>query len=494
MVNIPSITTLAKHLSFTERLELYNCDPALEIMDDPMSSQPDQLSQESIVISDDEINYSLNHCRGDENQNATKHRALSVPSQESIELSDSESDQYGMPAQLPEEEIEERQSFAALVIGNDSASEKSLDINIDDDVFNSNHTLNDEHLINLSAQELCYKKADSGSVLRPSTSISATTDCRVTSMPSQDSIELSDSEDDPKEITSQFPEDEIEERQSFASLIIGNENDSASEKNFDIEDYFNSNDSLNDEDLVNLSVREMCQQEFVSGSTKPSTSKSFSRTTSDMTFERKMWKPPKTPNKFKNISDDEFDEFDMMVRDKKSPIPTENSIEISDDELDNSHESRHENFCDDLSVLDLPASPPTQCNEFIVQSMDQIYEVRTGPLVSPKPDYENMDSPTRSEHLKKFGLKNFPKHRAVICLEHIYSRLHPTIELDEHDDLDEILGRKEISAIASDKRVGDIAVSYESCKSLVESHFDLLQENEDIFYLPSAPRAKVTNI
>lgn len=236
----------------------------------------------------------------------------------------------------------------------------------------------------------------------------------------------------------------------------------------------------------------MCQKDFVTDSTKPSSAKTFSRTTSDMTFERKTWKRSKTPDKFNNFGDDELDEFDMLVRGNRSqtPKPTAISIEISDDDFDELLESREENICDDLSVLDSPASQ-AQSNEFIVESMDQIYEVRTGVLVSPKPDYDNMNSPTRLEHLKKYGLKTLSKRKAVICLEHIYNRLHPYIELDEHDDLDNILSKKEMHAIDSDKRIDDIAFSYETCKPLAESDFDVLQANEDVFYLPSAPRAKV---
>lgn len=427
-VNVPFIVPFAKRLSFVERLELYNSDPALDYMDDePMpcrklyQSDPalammdddaisllmDPLSQDSIVISDDEINYSLNHCRGGGvEKSATTRRTINAPSQESIELTDDSAD-----------EIEERQSFAS---------------------------------INAASQE---------------------------------SIELSDSEE---------LEGEIEERQSFASVVIGNEIDLASEKSLDInidDEIYNSNHSLNDEDLINLSIREMCQKDFVAGSTKPSSSsKSFSRTTSDMTFERKVWKPSKTPDKLNHVSDDELDEFDKLVRGNRSQSPklTENSIEISDDEFDELLDSRGDNICDS------PASSPAQSNEFIVQSMDQMYEVRTGVLVSPKPDYDNMSSPTRLEHLKKYGLKTLPKRKAVICLEHIYNRLHPFIELDGHDDLDNLLSEKEMPTIDSDKRIGGLAVSQQSCQPISdENNFDVLQEKKNVFYLPSAPRAKV---
>ncbi len=556
-IDLPLIATITKHLSFTERLQMYNSDLALSLSDDdPMCGHVDedpkcQLSQDSIIISDDEINYSLNRGVGDK---GNSHHPINMNSQESIVLSDSD-DQMGLSEN--EDEIEERHSFASIEEmpnGSDAENETinsnhslndgdlinisvpelcekdivfsavnssnehpsmsnvhsqesivlsdwenqeprgeieerqsfaSIEMSNESDAGNetcSNHSLNDDDLINVSVRELCEKDIASSAV---NSSIKCPT---ISNVHSQESIVLSDSED-------QSPEDEIEERQSFASIDVSSENDTASEKSLDInidDDIFNSNDSLNDEDLINLSVREMCQKEFVSGSTKASTSKSFSRTTSDMTFERKLWQPSKTPNKLNNFSDDELDEFDILVKGDRcpSPIPKENSIEISDDEFDKSFKSQPINIRGGGDGISLLASPtPTECNEFIVQSMDQIYEVRTGKLVSPKPDYENMDSPTRSLHLKKYGLKMLSKRKAVICLEHIYNRLHPLIELNERDDLDDILSQKKIAS--SENRMDGMDIHSGASELLVESHFDVLQESEDIFFLPSAPRAKV---
>lgn len=394
---INSIKSVTKHLSFTERLELYNSDPALGNTDDfTACCHKSQSSQDSIVISDDEINYSLNPNVVYEALNGN---SFNMHSQESIELSDSEDDHKKIDSQRPDSEIEERESFRSLNLsnGSDCASEKSLDINFDDENFNSNHSL--------------------------------------------------------------------------------------------------------EEDLINISVREMCQKEFVSGSAKLSTAKNFSRTVSDMTFERsKLKNIPTTPIKFIELSDDEFDEFDELIKGlKNTPVAGNKSIEIQRDDFD---KLLDDGKLSDLAMLNSPPSS-SQSNEFIVQSMDQIYEVRTGALVSPKPDYENMNSPTRLEHLKKYGLKALSKRKAVICLEHIYNRLHPFIELDAHDEMEEIFSQK-VPVTEPDKRIANVGNSQQSTSStfnylrknnvgssIVENKFDILQENEVVFYLPSAPRAKV---
>lgn len=403
--SITSMKSVTKHLSFTERLQLYNSDPALENSDGITACHHrSQSSQDSIVISDDEINYSLNPNRV---YDVFNEKNVNMRSQESIELSDSEDDHNEINPQVPESDVDERESFLSLKMSGDSdcVSEKSLDINFDDENFNSNH-------------------------------------------------------------------------------------------------------SLNEEDLINLSVKEMCQQEFVVGSVKPSTTKNFSRTVSDMTFERKtVKKNPTTPEKFIELSDDELDEFDELVKGLKiPPWPSDKSINIRHDTNDKIVKNVENSICDDLDMLDSSGSP-TPSNEFIVQSMDQIYEVRTGVLVTPKPDYENMNSPTRLEHLKKYGLKALTKRKAVICLEHIYNRLHPFIELDGHaDHVEDIFSQSIVPEMDSNKRISSIGASEQptsstsniprtiesNVDSIVASNFDIIQENEGVFYLPSAPRAKVS--
>lgn len=434
---------LTSRLSFTDRLQLYNSDPALGATADDNGI----LSQDSVVISDDEINYSIN--RRDDSHSSTS-KLCAMLSQESIVLSDSD------------DEVDERQaSFASIEIDNRNDYGSNMMTN----------SLNDQDLLNLEVEELCQKNDFmSGSGLSQLITMS------------QDSILLSDSEDEIKRLV----QDDVEERQSFASIENNSPNQKSCELDLGIhDDIFNSNQSLNDEELINISVHEMCRKEFVAGASEPSST--FSRTTSDLTFERKTGKPSQTPNECNNSSDDEFD---RLVRGNKfrSPIPNGHSIEISDDEFDKSFESRRETI---RSENNSPVSPAAECNEFIVQSMDQLYEVRTGKLVSPKPDYENMDSPTRLVHLKKYGLKMLSKRKAVICLEHIYNRLHPFIELDETDELDIILDQKETHAIDSDKkRIDGVATIHQPAANTI-NHFDGLQESEEVFYLPSAPRSKV---
>lgn len=303
-----------------------------------------------------------------------------------------------------------------------------------------------------------------------------------------ESIELSDSDDDDIAFVSQsqlVDNENIEERESF--LSIQSPDDCLNDKSF--EHIFNSSQSMNAEDLVNISIKELCQKEFVSGSIHSSVTKNFARTTSDMTFERHnviVRDTHKTSDDSYKFSDDDGDEFDRLIKGRHFSSKTELKEDI---------------------ICSPPLALPTQSNDFVVQSEDQIYQVQTGGLVTPKPDYENMNSPTRLEHLRKYGLKSLTKRKAVICLEHIYNRLHPFIELNCNDAMDNIFNKEKFTMSDSAKRKADNDVSspeplssYMSPRQLnrdnvndniVDEHFDHLQENIDLFFLPSAPRAKV---
>ncbi|KAJ6642934.1 Structure-specific endonuclease subunit SLX4 [Pseudolycoriella hygida] len=272
---------------------------------------------------------------------------------------------------------------------------------------------------------------------------------------------------DPKEIVS-----------SQLSICVSTENVFGNENSEDInidDERFDMNHSSDDADFVNLSIQKMYREEFNFRSTKHAKTKSLMRTASDTSFERNFKKSTKTPQNF-NCSYDEHDDFDKLVQSSSS-----------EDEIYKLVKSRHG------SSVDVSASSilrHMQTNQFVVESMDQIYEVKTGKLVSPKPDYEIMDAPTLLEHLKMYGLKAMSKRKAVICLEHIYNRLHPFVELNEDDDVDNILCQKKTQSIQPVKRIDDMEISYEVYKSLANSYFDVLQEKEDVFYLPSIPRAK----
>lgn len=118
--------------------------------------------------------------------------------------------------------------------------------------------------------------------------------------------------------------------------------------------------------------------------------------------------------------DDVDDEIDKLVNEYSFTQPEMNRNSMDD------------NFYDKYAT----PSPPKKenlrstLNEFEIKHNDQIFSIKCGSNVSPKPDYIRMDSPTRGEHLRKFGLKPLKRHKAIICLEHIYNRLHPFVDMD----------------------------------------------------------------
>lgn len=64
----------------------------------------------------------------------------------------------------------------------------------------------------------------------------------------------------------------------------------------------------------------------------------------------------------------------------------------------------------------------------MVDLSNEEYIIQVG-SVSAKPNYDTMDSIDLDLELRKFGLKPSLKRRqAIICLEYIYNRTHPTIE------------------------------------------------------------------
>lgn len=136
-----------------------------------------------------------------------------------------------------------------------------------------------------------------------------------------------------------------------------------------------------------------------------------------------------------------------------------------------------------------PKKNPSQPNETIDLS-DENYFIRVG-SVSPKPNYEEMDTITLEIELRKFGLKpSLRRRQAIICLDYIYNRTHPFMENEEVSS--------PAKKHASNELEKDIPKTNESqvkfnigfaADHLVDSNFKA-QEVKKVF-LPSCPRAKV---
>lgn len=196
----------------------------------------------------------------------------------------------------------------------------------------------------------------------------------------------------------------------------------------------NRYDADADIEMMERSIRDIVQQDFLANATKSGTK--LTRTKSDVpiglhkhhiqsiskvhSFRDDSFVVPK------NTVNDEIDEFDLLVngnitsRSDLSPATvSEKRMELISERIDltASPDDRH-------------ASSPRE-REFEVRNRDQIYHVKFGPNVTPKPNYEAMDTPTRLIELRRYGLKALSKRKAVICLEHIYNRMHPFIEHDQ---------------------------------------------------------------
>lgn len=201
----------------------------------------------------------------------------------------------------------------------------------------------------------------------------------------------------------------------------------------------------NEEKILNESIKDIMTKEF-SFNTKTPTSidgstVKFKRTVSDLN-------PRESKRSLK------FVEFldDTMVYDRAPLLPRgNNDDDDSPDEFDFMVAGSSPNINQDLliSPKSLPLSPSTSFSsllkspetvnsaqstdhqQFEIIHSDRTFLIKTG-NVTPKPDFESMNSPTRLEHLKKYGLKPLNKRKAIICLEHIYNRLHPFIEIENN--------------------------------------------------------------
>lgn len=147
-------------------------------------------------------------------------------------------------------------------------------------------------------------------------------------------------------------------------------------------------------------------------------------------------------------------------------------------------------------VSPAPSQSSQSKNNVPMDLSDENYTIRVG-SVSPKPNYEEMDTIALETELRKFGLKpSLRKRQAIICLDYIYNRTHPFMLNDRPQDS----GSPAKACISNEPGTSAQKRSYESqlnfnigfgAYNLVDEKFK--QSKVDRIYLPSWPRAKVRN-
>lgn len=247
-----------------------------------------------------------------------------------------------------------------------------------------------------------------------------------------------------------------------------------------------------DLDLVNQSVQSIVRKDFVSN-TKPRTSSSgtsLRRTTSAMLANVST---SKQPTKFFSRLDEtmakdfsmDYDSFDDLLQGLNLP--------------------------DSARQTALQSPVKDEQHKFTVIHDGSTFEVKIGArCVSPKPNFETMDSPTIARQLNKYGLKPLVRRKAIICLEHIYNRMHPFVECPDeespisrsHFDGNALPQVDELSEAHSPDHPDPITnpacdslklytTRNPTSKTLPADFFVYFMNVQSEYYLPSPPRAKV---
>lgn len=119
------------------------------------------------------------------------------------------------------------------------------------------------------------------------------------------------------------------------------------------------------------------------------------------------------------VDDDEFDEFDRLVLEKKNE-----SSSFSTSTLPSGMDRllMGEINMDTLSEPSAPETPiSTEPDQLEVNG--QVYTVRI--CDEPKPDFVSLSETELMQHLYKYGIKPLKRHQAVKLLEFIYNQTHP---------------------------------------------------------------------
>lgn len=134
-------------------------------------------------------------------------------------------------------------------------------------------------------------------------------------------------------------------------------------------------------------------------------------------------------------------------------------------------------------------------NDVPMDLSDENYIIRVG-SVSPKPNYEQMDTIALETELRKFGLKpSLRRRQAIICLDFIYNRTHPFMLSDSPECGSPVKACKSNEpGTSAQKRSNESQLNFNigfGAYNLVDEKFK--QTKVDQIYLPSWPRAKVSD-
>lgn len=133
----------------------------------------------------------------------------------------------------------------------------------------------------------------------------------------------------------------------------------------------------------------------------------------------------------------------------------------------------------------------SQSSSKMVDLSNDEYIIQVG-TVSAKPNYDTMDSIDLELELRKFGLKPSLKRRqAIICLEYIYNRTHPTIENPPDFVAAENVPvpRTNVSDPIEKQPILNFNIGF-ATHNLTDDKFKA--SPVDKVFLPSQPRAKVS--
>lgn len=140
-------------------------------------------------------------------------------------------------------------------------------------------------------------------------------------------------------------------------------------------------------------------------------------------------------------------------------------------------------------------SPVDQSDEPRTDLSNDDYYIRVG-SVTPKPNYEDMDTAQIEAELRAFGLKpSLRRRQAIICLDYIYNRTHPYMEIGNESvtNSQDLNQGRELNGITGDNESNHPKINFNigfAAHNLADDKFK--QKAVEKIFLPSALRAKVS--
>lgn len=392
----------------------HDAEDDLDLNNSQTSSYSYNLSQESLVISDDEINYSMN-----------KSRAFTS----ALEKDDADEEFLKRLSQLPS--VQDNPASPNQGLSTDS-------IEISDDELDSSTGSSESGTSAVTSRTVVQKSdreadslADKDISNNESKSEAADIDQINTAVSPNNLFVISDDEDT---IMLETNESQIGDLRNqpippvdIISIDLIEEEPAASQPLPLLTDDFHPFEmdrSAGENDFINESIAKMFEDSFnyKEESVRESSTRSSFRKTKSAVF----------PDHRVNLSfDGDCFGGDMNTSRRHSPFKISNT-QISDqfDILVNGgkRKSIQKSMDNIQSQCFLNSSRQMSCDDEEIDMSNENYVIKVGGLL-PKPNFEQMGQDEILEGLKKNGLKlSLNRRQAIICLEHIYNRTHPYIE------------------------------------------------------------------